>query len=377
MGSGRTIDADVGFIRFLKRSGGADVKKCFQCATCSAVCNLSPAEKPFPRKEMLLAGWGQAEKLAKDPDIWLCHQCNDCSTYCPRGAKPGDVLAAIRSYVFQHFAFPSFMGKALASPKALPWLILAPMIIIGLLLLGRKPDFTQGQVIYDHFISVHWLEPLFIGGNILVFFCAFMGLWRFWNGLESPSAKAEVGFVKGAIEAVKDILTHANFFECDENKSRAYAHLLVFFGFCGAAMTAGMGAMALKVLGIESPYTFDHPMVFVRLIKWIGNLSAIAGIAGTIWLLVRRFTDPENVGANGYQDWLFLIVIFLAFITGFLTQVVRMTGADIAFLVYYIHLVVVFFLLWYAPYSKFAHMFYRSLAFVHARSAGRGKKERP
>jgi len=369
----RTIEADLDFIRFLKRSGGGDLKKCYQCATCSAVCNLSTEKKPFPRKEMLLAGWGQADKLAKDPDIWLCYQCNDCSTYCPRGAKPGDVLAAVRAYVYEHFAFPSFMGKALAAPAALPLLFLVPMIVMGLLLFGSGGfDFGgEAHIVFDHFISVHWLEGFFIAGNVVVFSCAFVGLWRFWNSLESPPGEEKKAFIPAAIETVIDILTHKSFFKCDANSPRAWAHLLVLGGFMGAALTAGLGAMALKLFGIEGPYTFQHPFILVKLIKILGNLSAVAGIAGTSYLLVRRLTEPEIVGANGYQDKLFLWVIFITFLTGFMTQIVRMTGVPVAYAVYYVHLCFVFFLLWYAPYSKFGHMFYRTLALIHARSAGR------
>ncbi|MFH2204960.1 MAG: quinone-interacting membrane-bound oxidoreductase complex subunit QmoC [Elusimicrobiota bacterium] len=380
MGVGRLIDADLSFIKFLKQSGGEDVKKCYQCATCSAVCSLSPADKPFPRKEMLLASWGQSDKLVKDPDIWLCYQCNDCSTYCPRGAKPGNVLAAVRNYVYQHCAFPSFMGKALASPKALPLLIAAPMAIMAAVFFASKKfptiahdpslnmhtdHITSSTVLLDSVFSIHVVEPLFIAGNILIFICAFMGLWRFWNSLESPAGKAEVGFVAGVILTVKDILTHGRFFDCGQNKPRSWGHMLVFYGFFGAAATAGLGALMLKIMHEPPPIPLGHP------VKWLGNLSGLAGIVGSAALLFRRFTDSEEVGANGYQDWLFLIVIFLCFVTGFMTQFTRMSGTSLAFGVYYIHLCIVFFLLWYAPYSKFGHMFYRGLALVHARCTGR------
>ncbi|MFZ5563284.1 MAG: 4Fe-4S dicluster domain-containing protein, partial [Thermodesulfobacteriota bacterium] len=126
-------EPDLGFINEVIGLGGNTLKKCFQCATCSVVCPISPDNKPFPRKEMIAASWGLRDKLVKDVDIWLCHQCGDCSTKCPRGAAPGDVLAAIRSYAIADYAAPKAVGKAVNDPKKLPILIAVPAIIFAIL----------------------------------------------------------------------------------------------------------------------------------------------------------------------------------------------------------------------------------------------------
>ena len=128
------IEPDLDFVRDVIGSGGDTLKKCFQCATCSVVCPLSPPEEPFPRKEMIQAQWGLKDKLVKDPDIWLCHNCNDCSTYCPRGAKPGDVMNALRKKAIEHYATPQAIAKRVGDPKSLPLLIAIPAILIAVLI---------------------------------------------------------------------------------------------------------------------------------------------------------------------------------------------------------------------------------------------------
>ena len=65
-------------------------------------------------------------------------------------------------------------------------------------------------------------------------------------------------------------------------------------------------------------------------------------------------------------------MILLVASTGMLTWLLRLAAIPaIAYPVYFVHLCFVFFLLWYMPYSKFAHMIYRALALVWANQTGR------
>lgn len=374
MAEGRVIEADLGLVRFLKKAGAGDLKKCYQCATCSSVCNLSPADRPFPRKEMLLAGWGQMKELMADLDVWLCYQCNDCSVRCPRGAKPGDVLAAVRAYIYKHYSVPSFMGAALASPKALPLLLLVPMIVVGALawLTAISPAFSKhATIVFADFLSHFWIEAFFIPATTIVGLLALLGVKRFWDDLRSASGQAGSGFVPAALGVLKDIATHGTFRECDANRPRSWAHLLVFYGFIGAAFTTFFGIIEIFFLNKLPPIPMSSP------IKWLGNASAAAGVFGGLWLIARHAFSAARTGANGYQDLLFLSVVFLVFLTGWLAQFFRLgEQAGLAFGTYYVHIVLVFFLLIYVPYSKFAHMIYRTVALIHARSVGRQRRSR-
>ena len=58
--------------------------------------------------------------------------------------------------------------------------------------------------------------------------------------------------------------------------------------------------------------------------------------------------------------------------TGILSELVRLADiAVLAYAIYFVHLIVVFFLFAYAPFSKMAHMLYRATAMVFAKATER------
>ena len=73
-----------------------------------------------------------------------------------------------------------------------------------------------------------------------------------------------------------------------------------------------------------------------------------------------------------YRDWFLIGLVFGLGATGMLTELTRL--ADAAFLtyvIYYIHLMFVFVLFISLPFSKLAHLVYRTTAMAYNEYAGR------
>jgi len=369
------IEPDLEFVREIKASGADSLKKCFQCATCSTVCGLSPDDRPFPRKEMVWAQWGLRSRLVNDPDVWLCHQCNDCSQYCPRGARPGDVLAAVRRVAIRENAFPRFVAAMVSDPRLLPLVFAIPAILLFLLMAAAGTlHLPDGEIIYRNFIP-QWpvVDVLFPLTAIWAFVCAGIGVRRLWKSfrdgphgepLRSGSPSKHVGPV------ILNVLTHRDFRECVVNRGRYLAHFNIMWGFILLAVTTTCVAAGVYLFHEETPYSLLNP------IKWIGNVGAIILIFGSSLAIVNRLSQGEDGGKDTYFDWLFLLVVLCTGVTGFLSEILRL--ADVpraAYPTYFIHLVCVWFLFAYFPFSKFAHALYRTTALVYARHIGRDLKK--
>jgi len=390
------VGTDVEFIKHLKKHGGETMKKCYQCATCSVVCALSPKEYAFPRKEMIQAAWGQKEKLLSDPDIWLCHGCMDCSLQCPRGARPADLMGAVRSFIYQKFAFPRFLGKAMSNPKSLPWLFLFAMFVVFLMVIatngilhgfdGQFFAIRDDVLKYEDFIHKLVIEALFIPGNLLIFALAGIGLTNYWKSLQAKNdfGEPKLSFISSAWGVLWDFLAHRKFEKCPTNSNRRYGHIYAFYGFIGTMIATGLvvvgevyhyGHMFESDFMMAISFYLPYPMGLIHPVKILGMVSGLFLVIGLLLFLMKRYKTNIQDGKSGYKDWLFLWVIFGVALTGILIVFFRMSGIpEIAYTTYFIHLTLVFFLLWYMPYSKFAHMPYRFLGLTFLKMYGRENK---
>jgi quinone-modifying oxidoreductase, subunit QmoC len=365
-------EPDLQFTQDLIGAGAADLKKCYQCATCSVACRIAPDNAPYPRKEMIWAQWGLKDRLLNDPDVWLCHQCNDCSTQCPRGANPGDVLKAIRKMNIQENSKPAFLGQLVGSPSLIVLTLGLPVVVVLLLAFFSGWKFPTGPVRYPAFINLLSIQVIFSAALLFAVVSLVLSLKSYWNNLRENNLNATPKpFIPSLIESLQEILPHTTFKDCEANNMRYTAHLLTFWGMIGLFVTTAIVAFIVDGLHMAPPSQNGPGTVPIKI---LGNVSAIAFILGLGIMLFRRLTVPDQTGNSSYFDWMFLWVIFGAGVTGLLMELTRWADmVNAAYTLYAIHLMFVLALLLYLPFSKFAHLGYRTVAITWAKAIGRNR----
>ena len=368
------IQPDLEFKREIMGLDAHDLSSCYQCGTCSAVCPISTADNPFPRKEMVWVQWGLKEPVLSNPSIWLCHQCGVCNAYCPRDAKPANLMAALRDYSIGYYAVPNFMGRWLEDPRYLPLLLLIPAAILLTMVAwsGNLASLPQGEVIFAKFIPDFTVEVVYSVAVGLAIIGGALGGLRYWNAMTrslAQPAKKPRPFTR-FVSSIREIFQHRQFAACtadpagskETHKEHLWrTHLLVFYGFLGLVVTTTSVWIGQLFFDYYEPYPLWHP------VKILGNVSGIAVIGALTVFFVRRIIDGTKAGKSTYSDWLFLTILALTVLTGYANEALRL--ADVrhaAYPMYFFHLVLVFFLLVYFPYSKFAHVVYRSAAMLFA-----------
>jgi quinone-modifying oxidoreductase subunit QmoC len=370
MSTSAAILPSADFRRDLERRGGGTASRCYQCATCSAVCDLTTNGAPFPRRQMLFAQWGLSERVMGEPGLWLCHQCNDCTQRCPRDARPGDVLQAVRAQAVERLAFPAALGRFVGrAATTWPLLFALPILFWVALLAGTghltvPADFHAYEQVVPHALIYGVFFPV-TGWVVLA---SWVSGRRLWAALGSGSPRSGT-FPGSLVSVLGEIASHKRFQSCTAARPRFTGHLLLLWGFVGAAVTSGLLVVGIYIQKLPMPLALSHPY------KILGNVSAVLLVVGGGWLVASRLGNRAATGTSTAFDAYFLTMVALVIVTGVLAEVARLAlSPAFAVAVYITHLGVVLNLFITFPYSKFSHLLYRSIAMLHQRMAEVGER---
>jgi ferredoxin len=362
--SATRIDPDLHVARELAELGAGTAKRCSQCATCSVVCDLS-GSGDFPRKKMLWTQWGLAERLRSSLDPWLCYYCGKCSTRCPRGAEPGEVLMSLRRWLTTRYDFTGLSRLFYRSWKAelAALLVVALATAAGFLAYGFARGDLQtydGPTAFLPSAVVHRFDWAMAGVLVLLLGVNVARMWWFTVGSQEP--RVPLGLYLRKLHVLPlHFVTQKRFAACD-TRGPWLLHLVL--------MASYLTLLTLIMF-------FLHSMQAGPEIRWSVHLfgyAASIGLLVTVIIAIRgRLAKVEQHQRHSHEsDWLFLILLLLVTLTGVTQHVLHRGGQPMAAnILYVIHLAfVVPMLVLEVPFGKWSHMVYRPLAAYFAALRG-------
>lgn len=91
------VTPNVEFAKEIADAGGAEVKMCFQCGTCTASCPSGRHTSYRVRKLMRMAQLGMKNEILSSEELWDCTTCYACEERCPRTVPIVDIIISLRN----------------------------------------------------------------------------------------------------------------------------------------------------------------------------------------------------------------------------------------------------------------------------------------
>jgi nitrate reductase gamma subunit len=364
----------------LKRFGGFDVTACFNCGNCTAVCPLSDGNASFPRRIIRYGQIGDHERLLASKEVWLCYYCGECSDTCPRQAEPGEFMASARRYAIASLD-PTGISRFLYTSKLFTASLLAGLsVLLALILLSQGGEMKFDRPAIFEFIPLQIVHDM---GLLVIFVALFFmvfGVLRLIRLLSrtrthpgTPLTDQRANLLRRMITAIgkvaAELATEKRYRTCTEEsnlpwyRSRWFMHGAIMWGFLALAAATGVDYLLLMLAG-KIP---GQPEPLWNPTRLLGTLAGMLVVFGTTRALVSRTKRPDKYSSHSLlSDWLFLWLLLLATVTGFLVEVALYLpqGTVWGYVVFLVHVILGMEIVLLFPFTKFAHAVYRPVALL-------------
>jgi citrate/tricarballylate utilization protein len=304
----------------------------------------------------------------------LCHDCRACYYACMY-TPPHEfainipkILAEARIETYERLSWPGFLGRAFKHRGVTVFLAVAAIALVAILSFALIPS----DSLYAAHVgpgAFYEVVPYFamVAGALILFFYG-IAVWlrggaQFWS--ETRTVLQQPGGFKAFLAAAGAALGlrylkggGPGCFYPDERPSsaRRVYHALTFWGLVCDFISTTLAFIYQDFLHLLPPYALGSaPVIFGA----VGGVALILGTGGLLYFKLRSDPDPAGAGAPG-MDYIFLVTLGLVALTGMFTLVYRETSAMGSLLVLHLGFIAALFLT--APYGKFVHAVYRTLA---------------
>jgi ferredoxin len=359
-----TYVCDPTLLEEVRKYGKFDVTGCFNCGSCTLGCQLSGDHASFPRRSTRHVLMGLREALNESLEPWVCHDCGDCSTACPRETEPREAMMTLRRYLASVY---DWTGIASRINRSKAWhigsLLVVALFVLLLLVFyhvwGAQmslSDFTNPMPLEHMFPMITYFTLVVILLPFLVLMTNAFRMYRLTvhrkEGIPSPLSQ----WIVEAKTFWIHFFTYKKMAECPTEKQRWSKHLLLGLG-CMAMLF--LKVFALRWFQTDTVYPIYHPQ------RWIGYVATAFLIYGTVTILSGRIKKEREIyKSSDFSDWNFPILLLATAVSGIGVHLLRATGLELAtHYAYAIHLIIaVPMLVVEMPFGKWTHMIYRPLA---------------
>lgn len=365
--------ADPDFLSEFKKYGEVNIESCFNCGNCTAICPLSTETDNFPRRVIRLAQLGLSERLLQSKELWSCYYCGECTQTCPRQADPGEFMATARRYAIAKYDRLGLAKLLYTSPVLSVIFLVALAVVFGGFLYSQSGSMPDGSLDLFAFIPsplIHNLG-LILGGIVAITALAGMVTMAVDVGKAANLPKgARLNWLSALWDTlVLEVLSQKRYRQDCETYAgddpwylrKWYLHATVLWGFIGLFVATALDYL-LELINVKPTGTWVPIWNPIRL---LGTVAGLFLLYGTTMLIIKRWKKAgESYQHSRPSDWSFLILIWLAGATGFLLEIaIYLPRAyNWSYWMLLVHLVVVGELLLLAPFTKFAHAVYRTIA---------------
>jgi ferredoxin len=353
----QTVQVDPTFAKKLKKFGALKIDSCFDCGNCTAICPLTNDSTAFPWKMITYAQLGQEERILESPDPWLCYYCGECSESCPRQAEPAETMMAMRRYLTTRYDWTG-VSKAIYTTKWAKYVFAAALSLITVLLVWL----LHGPIVTTS-VQLTTFAPLGVVHTGGIIFGVILGaillsnLGRmYWFTVKRRGAAqgkiSPVRYIKEFKNVIVQFLTQSRYSRCTSRTAWAN-HLILMWGYT-ILFVLYAALLPLSMFNKLPPATDP--------IKLSGYFAFVALAYSVVYAMVGRIRkgDPSRKFSQA-TDWMFLILLLLAAVSGILLDAFVGLSMPLAvYVTFTAHLAIVVPLLALeVPFAKWAHLAFR------------------
>ncbi len=356
-----------GFVKEIRAFGRFDTEGCLNCGSCTVVCTLSNGHASFPRKPIQQALLGLKRSLLGALEPWLCHDCGECATTCPRQTEPRESMMTLRRYLISQYDVTGISSRIFRSRI---WEIAAIIVVSAIVfaLVAWYHVYYVEMPVEDFVTTPFGLEhmfPMITYFTYVVFLLplCIMAVNAFrmyrWTMGRTQDVKVPLHFyLQEAGTFIIHLFSHRNLKQCrdDSNERRWIEHWLLG---TGTVIMCVVVFFFLSWFQTDAFYPLYHPQ------RWLGYIATGMMVAAPLHILVSRVRKhSERHKFSEMTDMILPIMLLLVAVSGIAVHVFRYAEwALTCHYAYALHLAItVPLLLIEMPFGKWSHVLYRPLA---------------